>query len=618
MIILLLILVPFTTANIFLVNEMKTSIKESKIEEFKTLSKEIGRVIEESIMLSRNGVTSIANDPTISQYPDIEDHQVNYHLDLLMNLTGLYDEVKIITNESLTLSSINYRYPGNLEILESYQLALSGESLITKPKAASEPLRLAMVFLHPVINKSGNVSAAIAGQVSLSYIWEMLENVNIGRNGFVYLMDSERNILAHTDKSLVFTPMYTGEFKKDPASFTITAATGHAVYESEDQQMICGYSTLLSDFFTEKENSWTLVVTQPVKDALAAPIMLQQQMYVLFMLFTLLSFIIIYILYKQFVTPVLNLEKGMEKVGEGDFSTRVHLKTGDELEHLASSFNMMTEQLYNYQNEIRQRTVKVERLAKQKDDFLHMLSHDLKNPLTNILTLLSVIENAVTTDKHKKCVDVIGKSAKSMKNMISETLQLSKLEDVGNERKNEPVNMNKIIASVIDENEALFEKYLFTVHNRVSTDCMVCGDSFLLTEVVRNLMTNAVKYTPANHPQKLIIDSEQKENCLIVSFKDFGVGFSRTVQQSLFHQFEKGSKPRKGMDSTGLGLSISKRIIELHNGKIWAESKGPNEGSTFYIMIPQRNNSCIQQPASAEEIPYTRIVQQVDQIIRTK
>ena len=110
-----------------------------------------------------------------------------------------------------------------------------------------------------------------------------------------------------------------------------------------------------------------------------------------------------------------------------------------------------------------------------------------------------------------------------------------------------------------------------------------------LNIVISNLLMNAIKYTP---PRGWIdIKTEIKDDFIIVSIKDNGIGFTEEEKGKIFKQFGKieryGQGLDLGIDGTGLGLYISKKIVESHGGKIWMDSKGKNKGSIFYFSLPR-------------------------------
>ena len=107
-------------------------------------------------------------------------------------------------------------------------------------------------------------------------------------------------------------------------------------------------------------------------------------------------------------------------------------------------------------------------------------------------------------------------------------------------------------------------------------------------DVLSNLLTNAIKYTPPKG--NIDVKTELKDDSVVVSISDNGIGFSEEQKKKIFQQFGKieryGKRLDLGIDGTGLGLYISKKIVEAHKGKIWTESKGQNKGSTFYFSLP--------------------------------
>jgi len=108
-------------------------------------------------------------------------------------------------------------------------------------------------------------------------------------------------------------------------------------------------------------------------------------------------------------------------------------------------------------------------------------------------------------------------------------------------------------------------------------------------EVLSNLLTNAIKYTPPMG--KIEIKTELKQEFVVISIEDNGIGFTEHQKEKIFQQFGKieryGQGLDLGIDGTGLGLYISKKIIESHGGKIWLESGGVNKGSIFYFTVPR-------------------------------
>ena len=130
----------------------------------------------------------------------------------------------------------------------------------------------------------------------------------------------------------------------------------------------------------------------------------------------------------------------------------------------------------------------------------------------------------------------------------------------------------------------MINEYELNIHNKLIT----VFEKEKIYDVINNLLSNAIKYSQKNSEIK--IQSEIKDNFIVISVNDNGIGFTEEEKKKLFTQFGKieryGQRFDVESEGTGLGLYIAKKIVELHGGKIWMESEGRNKGSTFYFSLP--------------------------------
>ena len=239
---------------------------------------------------------------------------------------------------------------------------------------------------------------------------------------------------------------------------------------------------------------------------------------------------------------------------------------------------------------VKDRTNEIEKLLVQKDEFLHLLAHDLKNPLSSPLNLLPILEEKIIDEKQKQMVQVTLRSIRTIKRLITDTLKLACLNDTNTELHRSLFSLYDSVESVIHTNKDLFDLHDFTVKNSIKPGFMINADSFLFDEVLGNLFSNAVKYASPQQKGILEINADKQENEIILSVKDNGTGLTREQLDSVFQRFYKREDHKNQIESTGLGLSICKSIIEKHGGRIWVESEGLGKGCTFYVMIPVKNN----------------------------
>ena len=263
------------------------------------------------------------------------------------------------------------------------------------------------------------------------------------------------------------------------------------------------------------------------------------------------------------------------------FMTGVHYNGLQQYEQLKKMNSELEEK-------VRERTQQVEALLRQKDAFINQLGHDLKNPLGPIINLLPILEKEEKDPEKKKMFQVVLRNVDYMKNLVVKTIELARLNSMNIRLNFEKINLRKEIDYVIEKNKMLFLEKNVKIFNNVPRWLSVEADRLLFDELCNNLLNNAVKYSMEGG--KVIIDAVEKNGEIIVSFKDEGIGMTPGQINYIFDEFYKADESRHDFDSSGLGLAISKRIIEKHGGRIWAESPGVGQGSTFYFTLKPAKN----------------------------
>jgi PAS domain S-box-containing protein len=270
-------------------------------------------------------------------------------------------------------------------------------------------------------------------------------------------------------------------------------------------------------------------------------------------------------------------------------------KSQEELRVAHKKLKMMNEEL---EEKVKDRTKKIEKLLKNKDEFINQLSHDLKNPLNPIVNLLPILEKSEPDNKNKVIFDILIRNANYMKKLVTKTIDLGRLYSTYTEFFFEDVNLYSEINNVISNNEIIFKEKNIQIKNNIPDNIIVHVDKFRIGELIINLLNNAAKYT--KYLGNITLDAKQDSNYVTVSVKDTGVGMTDEQLEHVFDEFYKADSARHDFNSSGLGLSICKRIVEIHNGKIWVESKGLGKGSTFYFTISK--NKIRNEKVSIEHI----------------
>ncbi len=308
--------------------------------------------------------------------------------------------------------------------------------------------------------------------------------------------------------------------------------------------------------------------------------------------------------YRSVATPIRELEEGATRVSKGDFEHRIEIRTGDEIEHLAASFNDMTDRLRemydNLATQVNERSrqlVRSERLAGV--GFLAAgVAHEINNPLASIAFCSEAVESrlhSLFTQKNQTVQDqeVIAKYLKMIqeeafrcKEITQKLLAFSR----GGERKRTQQNLVEILQGVLDMVQHLQTTKGKSVVFKPTEPLLAWVNAQEVKQVFLNLVVNALE--SMDEGGELRISHVRRGNLLELVFRDTGCGMTPEVLENIFEPFFTKSRTGKG---TGLGLSISHRIITAHGGEIAATSEGPNRGSTFVVRLST------DPPANAQE-----------------
>ncbi|MFY8001458.1 MAG: sensor histidine kinase [Candidatus Kapaibacteriota bacterium] len=314
------------------------------------------------------------------------------------------------------------------------------------------------------------------------------------------------------------------------------------------------------------------------------------------------------------------------------FAVREHLerkkditilkKRAEELADLHEELRLTHLDLEQQNREVRLANVEVQmhnsQLKAISDDrlmILGMVSHDLKNPLTAIQGLAEAMTTVeLTPEEYQEYAMVILDSSYRMNNLIRGLLDLSRIE-AGS------IRLETIVFNIADTIQALVEQYQHTATKKRITLCMemqentnfsVLADEFSSQQVIENILSNAIKYSPHGTTVTIRITikhnvgagavlfkedlerldeltNEAHQSYVRIEFSDEGPGLSTEDKLKLFGKFARlSARPTGGEDSTGLGLAIVKMLVEAMNGRVWCESE-LGKGATFIVELPTAN-----------------------------
>ena len=233
-----------------------------------------------------------------------------------------------------------------------------------------------------------------------------------------------------------------------------------------------------------------------------------------------------------------------------------------------------------------------------KDEFLAMLGHELRNPLSPILTALQLMKLRGEPGSERERT-VIERQVSHLTRLVDDLLDVSRIARGRVELKTEIVEVAEVVAKAIEMASPLLEQRNHTLKVDVPRRGLrVDGDTTRLGQVISNLLTNAAKYTPPNGV--VTVRAERVDDEVVLSVRDTGIGISPEVLPRIFDLFVQ---ERQALDRSqgglGIGLTIVRSLIERHGGSVSARSDGPGKGSEFIIRLPLEGRA----DAGADALP---------------
>ena len=246
-------------------------------------------------------------------------------------------------------------------------------------------------------------------------------------------------------------------------------------------------------------------------------------------------------------------------------------------------------------------------LEELKSEFVSKVGHELRTPIVAMQHALSILVDGVAgplSEEQQKFVALSQRNLQRLNAHINDLLDLSKLEAKKLELRLESVALGEVIQSVSESLDAWAKSKALMIIRRVPEDLpRVTCDPMRITQVLTNLVGNAVKFTPRQGRITIEAKRADEDRAVEVSVTDTGVGIVKEDLPKLFSKFQQvGERMASDISGTGLGLVISKEIVEIHHGRIWAESDAPRkEGARFAFVLP------IEQPTAQKPAESTAI-----------
>jgi signal transduction histidine kinase len=428
------------------------------------------------------------------------------------------------------------------------------------------------------IRRDAGVSVA---EVNLKLIWDVISQIKVGEHGQAYVIDKEGRLIAHPDISLVLrnTDM-TGLTQVKAAREADGAVPTDPVQVGKDLRG----RDVLTAFAPVAPLGWLVFIELPVDEANAPLYQALGRSGALLLVGLALAFLAGLFLARRMVIPIQTIRAGAARIGSGDLSQRISIRTGDELEALAEQFNRMAEQLQDsyagLERKVEERTHQLALANLAKSRFLAAASHDLRQPLHALGLFIAQLRGHMKSAEGGRLVDRIDAAVLAMNELFNALLDISRL-DAGVLAPNVIEFPLAQLLRRIDSTFADAAREKGLSFQLVSSSAWTRSDPILLERIVLNLVSNAVRYTAAG---TIVVGCRRHDDTLAIEVWDSGPGIPEDQQRNIFGEFYRlaAGNTHGGL---GLGLAIVDRLCNLLGHPIRLVST-VGKGSRFSITVP--------------------------------
>jgi signal transduction histidine kinase len=428
--------------------------------------------------------------------------------------------------------------------------------------------------IKPLHNKDEKVVGAIGvGNTLLNnYLEDTLSNIKIGKTGYVYIIDSNGNMILHPDEKGNNVSQY------DYTKKIIANKNGLIEYTHKGVHK-------LAYFMYFKSWDWYIVTTANYNDLAASSKSILYTTLLSGLLMILLGGIIAVFLANNLVKPINKLKSYMELAGKGDLTVHSDISNKDEIGVLSDSFNNMLTENKRLIEELVQ-------YDKLKNEFIANMSHELKTPLNIIFSTAQLFSVYINQDINSNNIKKLNEYTNYMKQncyrllrLVNNIIDISKIDSNFME-----INLkNQNIVQVAEDITLSTIPYVQGMSRTIIFDTdieekIMALDEEKMERILLNLISNATKFTKPS--DTIEVSVHDKDDHIILSVKDNGIGIPEDKLPQIFERFKQVDPLlSRAHEGSGIGLSIVKSLVEMHDGTINVKSKY-QEGTEFTISLP--------------------------------
>ena len=399
---------------------------------------------------------------------------------------------------------------------------------------------------------------------------DLLRSAAADAEGRILLIDREGKIQLDTLSLLEGTMISVPEAIAVLGGSESRAYGIHPLGENEgDYAALCAAAMV-----EEGEIIGAVLLATPVTELREAILTVERQLITVFIGVAAAALIAALIFAVTLTAPIKALTSTIRRMGKGDLSARVNVHASGELKALADSYNAMAE--------------KIENFDQSRSQFVQNASHELKTPLATMKILLEnlIYQPDMPAELRAEFMQDMNHEIDRLSGIITDLLTLTQMDSQQTAVRQDAVDFTALCEETLHALRPAAEKAGLTLHAEIADSVMLQGDESKLSQVVYNLIDNAVKYTPEGGQVSISLTAGKSQ--VVFTVRDTGIGIPEEDVKHIFDRFYRVDKARsRATGGTGLGLSIVRQMVQLHGGEITVDST-PGEGSAFTVTLPSR------------------------------